>query len=139
MKFCENSTFFYIWIFYFIKNKISRFWFRKKQFFKGQILKLRSKKNLGGGDKSSWTAFSPFLGYVSYIFPISAFLSKCTEGKQLRRNFHENHTQKRNFWRKLLRKSHKNQTQKNKLFGEQCCENRTFWKKKHFLIFARFL
>ena len=35
MKFCENSTFFCIWIFYF-KNKLyyeSRFWLRKKQFF----------------------------------------------------------------------------------------------------------
>ena len=44
--------------FFFRKKNENRFWLRKQHFF-------------------------PFLGYVSYIFPISAFLSKCPVGKYL--------------------------------------------------------
>ena len=76
--------------------------------------------------------FFPFLGYVSYIFSISAFLSKCTAGKKIRGNFYENQTQKSNFWRELLRKSHKNQTQKTKFLEENAAKIVLFEKKNIF-------
>ena len=74
MQFCKNSTFFCIWIFYSRKNKRKvGLWLWKKQFFKGQIRKLRSKCffwGWGGGggsgclilmcvvDGQSWSEFS---------------------------------------------------------------------------------
>jgi hypothetical protein len=41
--------------------------------------------------------FLSCLGYVLYIFPISAFLSKCPAGKKFKGNFHKNQTQKTKF------------------------------------------
>ena len=72
--------------------------------------------------------FFPFLGYVLYIFPISA----CPAGEKIRGNFYENQTQKTNFWRKLLRKSHKNQIQKTKFLEENAAKIVLFEKKNIF-------
>ena len=76
--------------------------------------------------------FSPFSGYVAYIFPIYDFLSKCPQGKKFRRNFYEKQTQKTKFWRKLQQKSHKNKTQKTKFLQENAAKIVLFEKKKTF-------
>ncbi len=113
----------------------SRFCLRKKQFLGrkyGPKLKQIRSKSLAQTPRSL-----PLFGYVLYIFPISAFLSKYPTGKTIEyistkieqkkqifgRNCCENRTKikhkKQKIWWKMLRKSH-------------------FLKKKHFLIFARF-
>ena len=131
MKFCENSTFFSIWIFYLKKNKMKVDFGPEKSSFQGTNTETAVQFFffLGGTIKTHEILrkqhFSPFLGYVSYIFPISAFLSKGPAWKKFRG--YENQT---NFWRKLLRKSQKHK--KQKMFGGKCCENRTFWKKNIF-------
>ena len=119
MKFCELPFSAYE---FFIPEKIK--WksvlATKKAVFQGTNTETAVQKNVLGTIKTHEILrkqhFFPFLGYVSYIFSISAFfLSKCPGGKKYRENFNENQTQKTNFWRKLLRKSHKNQTQKPKM------------------------
>ena len=141
MKFCENSTFFCIWIFYFRKNKIKvGFGYEKSSFSRDKYWNC-GPKIFGGTIKTHEILrkqyFSAFFGYVSYIFPISDFFSKCPARKKIKGNFTKN--------------KHKKQ-----IFAGNCCENRTkikhkkqnFWRKmlrksyfltkKQFLIFARF-
>ena len=136
MKFCENSTFFCIWIFYSRKNK------RKVGFGSGKSSFSKDKYGNCWPKLFFWSAIKiheiirkhqfrrePIrlkslaqtprslhcLGFVLYIyiFPMSDFLSKCLKGIFFLGNCCENRT-------------------KNKMFGEKCCENRTFWKKTFF-------
>ena len=111
------------------------FGYEKKAVFQGTNTETAVQKNVLRTMKTHEILrkqhFFPFLGYVSYIFPISAFLSKFPAGKKFRGNFNENQTQKTNFWRKLLRKSHKNQIQKTKFLEENAAKIVLF-EKKHF-------
>ena len=59
-------------------------------------------------------------------------LSICPAGQKFWGSFYENQTQKTNFWRKLLRKSHKNQTQKTKFLEENAAKIVLFEKKTFF-------
>ena len=73
MKFCENSTFFGIWIFYSTKNKMKvGFGYEKSSFSRDKYGNCGPKFFLGG-DKNSWnsakTALFPFWGYMSYTPP----------------------------------------------------------------------
>ena len=82
-----------------------------------------------GDDKNSWNSAKTalFLLFGLYVIHIP----------HLCLNFYENQTQKTNFWRKLLRKSHKNQTQQKKNFWRKTLRKSYFLKKKkHFLIFC---
>ena len=142
MKFCENSTFFCILNCISEKIKWKSVLATKKYVFQGANTETVFPKHLGWGETIKTHKILrkqhlfPFLGYVSYIFPISAFLSKCPAGKKIRWNFYENQTQKQTFGGNCC----ENRTKikhKKQIFGENCCENRTL-KKKHFLIFARF-
>ena len=59
--------------------------------------------------------------------------------KKFTGNFHQNQTQKTNFWRKLLRKSHKNQTQKTKFLEENAAKLVPFEKKTFFNFCSIFI
>ena len=132
MKFCENSTFFYIWIFYFRKNKMKVGFGCEKSW--EEIRKLWAKIIFLVSYKNSWnstkTAFFQGANTVKIFSPNPAFtplFGLCF----VHIWFLKKMPSREIFFGKLLWKSHKNQTQKTKFLEENATKIVLFERKKN--------
>ena len=138
MKFCENSTFFCIWIFYFRKNTMKvDFGYGKSSFSRDKYWNC-SPKILGEDDKNSWnsakTALFPLFGLCVIHIPHLFFLKKMPhgDGEKIQGKFLRKSNTKNKFLEEIAAKIAQKSNTNNKIFGGKCCENRTFWKKNIF-------